>query len=148
MFQIGSQLYRLTRRDGETLQVEPYFRQVTGTLVSNAPAGSVVFPIPLDRAYYLHSAIWNAGGRPGSTYDRYSLEFYDSANVTLGQVFDNSVTTTIGSGFVIHQELGIIIPPQTSRLQMIFYSPAVVATATITGSIQGYLIPPGQIGRA
>lgn len=148
MFNFGDQLYRLTGRDLETLLVEPYFRQATGTIVSLAPAGSVTFPVPLDRCLYIHSLSWIAGARSGSAYSAYFAEFYDTANILVGQFFADEIAGVLGQGFIRHQLLDLVLPPQTARIQLQFNSGSVAATSSISANLAGYLIPPGRIGRA
>lgn len=147
MISFGQQLYRLTSRDLETLQVEPFFRTVAGTIVSNAPAGSVEFRLPLDRALYVHSLIWNGGLRSGSSYSAIRASFSDGGNFVQGQIFEQEFDTLLTT-FAQTRVLELLVPPQSGKIQLTFLNAAVPATATITGTICGYLIPPGAIGRA
>lgn len=160
MFSIGEQLYRLTSRDEETLLVEPFFRSIGFQLVGAAAQAVLLVPIPVDRCLYIKSVTFTGGSYAGGTWSRAQIAVENNAlgsgiNVVDWTSFVNGLVTdrsnnavTIGERIVLHQPaVDTLYPPGLTNIRLNAQTPAKAVTADVIFDINGYLLPPGRIGR-
>lgn len=158
MFNFGESLYRLTRRDEQTLLVDPFFRD-SGTVSLNIGVANLTYnySVPVDRALYLHDVIIALEPTVGTTWQFVSVTVADAAGrvgtvgtrrSATGLVSDNDTAAGgIGKGVMITIPARLVLPPQINQLQINVSRDTSAAIATIVAKVSGYIIPPGGIGR-
>lgn len=157
MLRFGESLYRLTDRDYQTLQVDPFARAATGTVAALATTAQVDILFPADRAIYLNRILLLMSG--------IALSQWTVADVVL--IRENSVSgpsiasfgdgplsgdgTTVpaaaGAACRINVPIDYVVPPNTAGIRMVVQRNNTTNAGLFYLSILGYLIPPGRIGR-
>jgi hypothetical protein len=162
MLNIGQSLYRTTLRDETTLLLDPFFRSSVGSVGIGALTAAVDLAIPADRILYLSSFSIYLQGTALSTWGSASIDLVDRGAVQLqGSLFsigDQTVTSTligdnqVGSGVGVSVRINrnprICLPPNLGSVRISVSRQVNTNAAPFGVSICGYLIPPGEIGRA
>lgn len=156
MFTIGQGLYNLTERDRTTLFVDPFYRQFVVSAGAASLVGAADLNLPLDRALYINSIVFNGAPTALSRWTNFELNALANSGSTgfllakyLGAplIGDNSLATAVGDGCVINRDLNLVIPPNTNALRFSVTRDVVGNAASCTINLSGFLIPPGGIGR-
>lgn len=156
MLTFGQDLYYLTARDQSTLLVDSYFRTATGTIAAAALFGSVSLQIPTDRCLFIQRLNIDGAATALSNYTalfvevtsttgvKYRILTIDGSGAMLG---DNASASSVGVAFATARSLSLLIPPNTSSINLTMSRSNSTNPATISISVCGYLVPPGGIGR-
>lgn len=160
MLNFGQELYRLTERDMSTLAVDPFFRVSMGSIAALSTTSSADLVIPKDRCLFLHSFVISLDPCALATWESLFISFIDSNGTALpsgplglgspGAVLqgENQANSGVGIGVRINRLLQLVCPSFLSAIRLTATRANTTNVATFALGINGYMIPPGQIGRA
>lgn len=156
MLTIGQELYSLTSRDLETLLVEPFFRTINANIGAGASGADTSFnSFGIDRCLYIKNITFDIN--PGAAQSVTVVSANADSRITTvafqplwklrGTLAgDGNVTQFAGQTVVFNWNADIILPPGAA-LNCRVERQGTVAAGSYSVSVNGYLIPPGRIGR-
>lgn len=154
MFTLGQDLYRPTLRDEQTLLIEPFWRQFTGSGSTTVLAFFV--DLPRDRALFIQRFVLEGQAAVGELWTRIEVNanfntlthrLWSARNGNIGDgLIGNDAGATPNAIYYTDVPLEVVCPPFTERIQ-VNATKSAAGAGTISCFITGYLIPPGGIGR-
>jgi hypothetical protein len=155
MITFGQSLYNLTERDRSTLYVDSFFRTVSGSVPALSDSSDTLLSIPVDRCLFINNisialdpialSTWTTAAiRAVSDSGVVYRVFYVFSAALLG---DNATTSGAGVQVVLNRNLSLLLPPSTKNVSLLLGRTGNANAATGTCSINGFLLPPGGIGR-
>jgi hypothetical protein len=162
MLTFGQDLYVPTSRDAQTLQLEPWFRVVQGTVAAAADTATVSLPIPPDRCLYVQQLQIALNGAALSTWNYASVALNDAIGNFMGGLFtvgdqtgtlptligEACATSGAGIGVRLNRQIQFVLPPQLGAINLSVRRSVNTNAATFGLAVIGYLLPPGGIARA